>query len=417
MPKTKVEMITGVDIGSSSIRIAVGQLITDREKTRLQIIGTLEVSSEGVSRGVIASIEDTVSSLSSGLEQIERVVGLPIEHAWIGMGGIDIISQISKGVVAVAKSDGEIAEEDVERAVEAAKSVTPPLNYEMLHMVPRGYSVDGQTGIKDPVGMTGIRLEVDTQIIHGLTSHINNFTKVVYRTGIDIDDLVLSILAVGDTVTTRRQKELGVAVANIGSNVTSLVVYEDGDIIHVSTLPIGSSHVTNDLAIGLKTSIDIAERVKKSYGDCMPGKYNSRDKINLEKLGAEQSEIVSRKFIAEIIEARMSEIFEQINLELIAINRAGVLPSGVVFTGGGAKIEGIINLSKEVIDLPTSLGYPVDILSSTEKINDLSFSTAIGLVKWGAILKPKTKRRGEKRDGLSTKVLSWVKKLLKSLIP
>ncbi|MBU0597204.1 cell division protein FtsA, partial [Patescibacteria group bacterium] len=363
------------------------------------------------------SIEDTVSSLSSALEQIERLIGLPVEHAWIGMGGVDIISQISKGVVAVAKSDGEIAEEDVERAVEAARSIAPPINYEMMHLVPRGYSVDGQTGIKDPAGMTGIRLEVETQIIHGLTSHIKNFTKAVYRAGIDIDDLVLSILAAGDAVTTQRQKELGTTVVNIGSNMTSMVVYEEGDIIHVATLPIGSGHVTNDLAIGLKTSIDVAEQVKLNFGDCLPSNYSSRDKIDLARLGAEESEKVNKKFIAEIIEARMSEIFEKVNQELTNINRAGLLPAGIVYTGGGAKVEGVINLSKEILDLPASLGYPVDILSSTEKINDLSFTTAIGLVKWGARLQPSIKRSGGKGNGFFSKAVGGTKRLLRSLIP
>lgn len=415
--RPRIQMITGVDVGSTTIRVAIGQISSDGEsRPKIQILGAIEVASEGVQKGIVTSIEDTVSSVSSALEQVERLTGMPIESAWIGMGGADIFPQASRGVVAVAKSDGEIAEEDVERAVEAARAVAPPLNYEMLHIVPRGFSVDGQTGIKDPVGMTGIRLEVDTQIIYGLSAHVKNYTKAVYRTGIDIDDLIISILATGDVVSTPRQQDLGVAVVNIGGSVTSLVVYEEGEIVHVITLPIGSSHVTNDLAIGLKTSIDIAERVKINYGNCLSGEIRKTEKIDLEKIGAEKSEDVSKRFIAEIVEARMTEIFEKIDQELETINLSGLLPAGIIFTGGGSKLEGLTDLAKEVLRLPTSLGYPIDIISSTDKINDLSFATAIGLVKWGAGLQPKGRKMG-KKFAFSEKAIGGVKKLFKSLIP
>ena len=204
--RQQTQMITGIDIGSTAIRVAVGQAtLNEYGKNDIHIIGTAEVASEGVQKGVVASIEDTVSSLSSTIEQIERMIGVPIDSAWIGLSGMHVMSQESKGVVAVAKADGDIGEEDIERAVEAARMVAPPLNYEMLHILPRAFTVDGQTGIKDPVGMTGIRLEVDTQIIHGLTTHLKNVTKAIYRTGIDIDDLVLSTLATWSVVSTARQ--------------------------------------------------------------------------------------------------------------------------------------------------------------------------------------------------------------------
>ena len=200
--KAQVELITGLDLGSHSVRLAVGkQTLLPGERENFQIIGLVEVPSEGIHKGVISSIEETVSAISHGLEKMEHLIGVPIEHAWVGVSGLQIVSQNSKGVVAVAKADGEIAAEDLERAIEASRAVATPLNYEILHVIPRMFTVDGQTGIKDPVGMTGVRLEVDTQIIEGQTSHIKNVTKAVYRTGIDIDDLVFSILAVGNTKT------------------------------------------------------------------------------------------------------------------------------------------------------------------------------------------------------------------------
>src|SRR3989339_827490 len=197
--KPQSRLITGLDIGSTAIRLVVGkQQMGVNNRSDLQIVGLVEVPSEGVHKGVVTSIEEAVSSISSGLEKIERLIGIPVEHAWVGISGPHIRSQESKGVVAVAKPDGEIGHEDMERAIEASRAIATPLNYEVLHVIPRRYAVDGQTGIKDPAGMTGIRLEVDTQIIQGSSSHINNQTRSIYRTGIDIDDLVLGILAVGE---------------------------------------------------------------------------------------------------------------------------------------------------------------------------------------------------------------------------
>jgi cell division protein FtsA len=414
--KNKIELITGLDIGSTAIRIAVGQLTYGQHGQNLQIIGAVEVPSEGVNKGVVSSIEECVSSISNALEQVEHLVGVPIEHTWVGISGTHIESQESKGVVAAAKSNGEIGEEDVERAVEAARTVATPLNYEILHVLPRNFTVDGQTGIKDPIGMTGIRLEVETQIIQGVAQHIKNLTKAVYRTGIDIDDLVLSILAVGDAVVTSRQKELGVAVVNIGGATTSLVVYEEGDIIHTTVLPIGSEHVTNDLAIGLRSSIDVAERVKIEYGNCINKGLSKKEKMDLVSVGSDVSEQVELKYIAEIVGARMEEILEKINEELLKIGRAGLLPAGVVFTGGGSKISGLVDFTKEALGLPASLGYPMDLSSVTDKINDLSFSTAMALVNWGASMNGGGARKSRRLKSVD-KVSGQVKNWFKSLVP
>lgn len=411
------DIITGIDIGSTAIRIAVGQADPGAaSQHRIHVIGTAEIAAEGVNKGVVTSIEDTVSSISGALEQMERLIGVPIEHAWIGVSGTHVMTQQHKGVIAVAKSDGEIEPDDVTRAVEAARSVAPPLNYEMLHILPRSFTVDGQTGIKDPVGMTGIRLEVDTQIVHGLTTHIKNVTKAVYRTGIDIDDLVLSSLATGAVVTTDRQRDIGVAILLIGGATSSLIVYEEGEVVDITTLPLGSGHVTNDLAIGLRTSIDVAERVKIQYGHCLSGAIAKKEHIELAELGNDTPETVDRRFVAEIIEARMSELLEQVDQRLQEIGRQGLLPAGVVMTGGGAKVPGIIELAKDILALPASLGYPIDVMSSTERVNDLSFATAIGLVQWGSGLQHVVER---KRSGpsLATTAAEKARAFFQSLIP
>ena len=373
----------GIDIGSTAVRIAVGQRLPVGEKEQTHIIGAAEVPSEGINRGVINSIEDAVSSVSACIEKVERMTGAPIGSAYVSISGSNIVLLESKGVIAVSKPDGEIKDEDVERAVDAAQTVATPVNFEIVHVNPKTFTVDSQSGIKDPVGMTGIRLEVDAQIIQGLSSHIKNLTKCVYRTGLGIDRLVLGSLAASEVVASSRQKELGVAVVNIGGSTTNIVVFEQGDILHMASLPLGSDHITSDIAIGLRTSIDIAERTKLQFATALSKDISKKDEVNLRELGADSDEIVSHKYVCEIVEARLEEILERIEKELKKIGRSGLLPAGIILTGGGSKIPGIVELAKQELRLPVSLGYPIGVTSITDRVNDLSFTTAIGLVQWG----------------------------------
>lgn len=413
------EIITGLDIGSSSIRIAVGQVSLDDEK--IHIIGSAEVPAEGISKGIISSIEDAVSSISACIEKAERMIGVPIQTAWVGISGSHIISQDSRGVVAVARSDGEISEDDIARSVEAARTVATPPNYEILHVIPKSFTVDGQHGIKDPLGMTGVRIEVDTQIIQGLSSQIKNLTKAVYRPGINIEDLVLSILATSEAVLSSRQKELGTVVINIGGATTSLAVFEEGDILHTAVLPIGSDHITSDIAIGLRIAINTAEKIKLEVGTAVSSKINKRDEIDVGKMEDKESNFVSKKYISEIIEARVDEIFDKVDAELKKLDKSGKLPAGAVLTGGGAKLKGIIEAAKKRLRLPASQGAPLNITSAIDKINDPSFSTAIGLVIWGNQLEGHRGRRGLGQllnyipniQGVADKA----KKLFKKIIP
>lgn len=384
------QFLTGLDVGSNSIRMVTGQLSDRGGVPELQIIAAAEIGSEGVSKGTITSIEDATASISSCIERVERMIGTQLPSAWVGISGGHIISDDSRGVVAVSKPDGEIREEDVERAIEAARTVATPLNYEILHVVPRSFTVDGQSNIKDPTGMNGIRLEVDAQIIQGLSAQIKNLTKCVYRTGLDIDDLVLSILATAEAVVTKKQKDLGVLVINIGGATTSFAVFEEGDLLTAGVIPIGGDHITSDVAIGLRTSVDVAERVKLAYGAATVKSQEKREEVNLSEFGGED-EIVSRKYISEIIGARVEELYERIDKELKKIGRSGMLPAGAVLTGGGAKLAGVVELAKEKLRLPATLGYPIGFMSAVDRINDLSFAGAVGLVRWGA-----EARKGEK---------------------
>lgn len=378
------EIYTGLDVGSHAIRVAVGKLVpTHDNKEQMHMIGAVEVPSSGVNKGTITNLEDAVSSISRALEQAERITGVPINAAWVGISGSHIISQESRGVIGVGRNDGEIREEDVERAIEAARTVATPTNYEIIHVIPKSFIVDGQRGVKDPVGMNGIRLEVDALIIQGLGSQIKNLTKAVYRTGLNIEDLVFSILATAEAVVSERQKELGVCVVNIGASTTSLVVYEEGDVLHTAVLPIGSDHITSDIAIGLRTSIDVAEQVKLRYATCVPDDITKKEEINLAELGAPEDELVGRRFVADITQARAQEIFEHVDKELQKVERSGMLPAGVVLTGAGAKLSGMLEAAKSMVRLPVTIGTAIGITSVIDRASDPGLSTAIGLVLWG----------------------------------
>lgn len=376
-------LLTGLDIGSSSIRMVVGQSLSRERGVRdLTILGAVEVPSQGISKGSVSGIDDAVASISKCLEHAERMTGQALSSAWVGIGSTRIVAQESKGVVGVARSDGEIREDDVDRAIDAARTVATPTNHEILHVIPKSFTVDGQRGVKDPIGMTGIRLEVDTLIVQGLTSQIKNVTKSVYRTGLDINDIVFSILATGEAVLSPKQKELGSVVVNLGAQTTSVIVYEEGDVIHVAVLPVGAEHITNDIAIALRTSIDVAEKMKLRYGTSSISRVEKGLKISVAECGGMGDESCTHTFLTNVIKARCDEIFELIDAELVKIDRSGLLPGGVFLAGGGARLSGITEVAKEVLRLPVTPGTPLGVSSAVPQVNDVAFSTAIGLVKW-----------------------------------
>lgn len=384
----KDNIIAGLDIGSSAIRLVVGQKIQSNSGSQLQIIGAVEVPSSGINRGAVNSIEDTTSAISACIEKAERLVGVPVASVWASINGPHIKCERSRGVVAVSKSDGEITEDDVARAIEAARALSVPPNYEILHVIPVKFTVDNQEDIKDPIGMTGIRLEVETLIIQGLSSQIKNLTKAIYRTGLDIEDLISSPLAAAEAVIGPKQKELGAALVNIGASTTSIAVFEEGEILHTAVLPIGSEHITSDVAIGLRCPISLAEKIKIEYGSANPEQFNKRDEIDISAFLEEEdcdSDLngVSRKYVAEIIEARVEEIFEKVDSEFRKIERSGMLPAGVFLIGGGAKLNNIVEAAKNKLRLPVSIGANKNLSSVIDKVNDPGFLTALGLVVWG----------------------------------
>jgi cell division protein FtsA len=386
----KENLVAGLDIGSTAIRMVIGQKVSSDKGEQLQIIGAVSVQSEGISKGVVNSIDGATSAISDCLEKAERLVGVPITKVFVSVNTPHIKCEKSKGVVAVGKNDGEITEDDVERAIDAARALSVPPNYEIIHVIPIRYSVDNQGDIKDPIGMTGVRLEVEILIVQALSSQINNLTKAIYRTGLEIEDLVLSPLAAAQAVFTSKQKELGAVLVNIGAATTSVAVYEEGELLHAAILPIGSEHITADIAIGLRCPINLAERIKLEFGSARPDRFDKKNEVDLRSLaleeGVSEDEVseVSRYYLAEIIEARVEEIFEKVDDELKKIERSGMLPAGVFLIGGGANMEDMLEVAKQKLRLPAAIGTNKNAMTIIDKVNEPGYLTALGLAVWGS---------------------------------
>lgn len=282
------QSVVGLDVGTQFIRTTIGQLIPEEDEP--SIVGIGIAPSEGLRRGNVVNVDDTVKAISASLEEAERASGLSIGHAYVNISGNHLEAQNSKGVVAVSRADTEIGPEDAGRAVEAAKAVAVPTNKEILHVVAREFIVDGQEGIKDPVGMNGIRLEVEAHVISASTPALKNLSKCVYQAGIDVEELVFSGLAAGQGVLSRRQKELGVAVLDIGAGVSDLAVFEEGDVYHTAVVPVGGAHITNDIAIGLRTDTDVAERVKLEHGMAIPKEVREKEEVDIGALTHSEEE-------------------------------------------------------------------------------------------------------------------------------
>ena len=373
-------ILIGIDIGSSLIRTVISQKQGGESKPL--ILGVGIAPSLGINNGVIVDIEETISAINRSKELAEQTSGVPVEHAFISINGSHLCSQPSKGVVAVSRADGEISEEDITRVINASQAISMPNNKEIIAVIPCNYTIDEQDQIKDPIGMNGVRLEVSSLVIEGMAPFIKNLSKCVQRAGIDIDDLVFSPLAAAKSVLTKRQKELGVVVIDIGKGTTGVSVYEDGNILHSVVIPIGSGHITNDIAIGLRTSIDLAEKIKLEYGTVKSKELAKKDKIDISKIDSNEEGVFTRKYLAEIIEARVEEIFFIVDKELKKIDKSGMLPAGSVLTGGGAKMQGMISMAKEKLRLPSQIGIPTELNGIIDKVDDPSFATVIGLIMW-----------------------------------
>jgi len=383
----RVSRVVGVDIGSTKVCCVVaGPTTPDGPLTELSIQGVAEAPSEGLRKGVIVNLDKTVHAIETAVRSAERMSGHRIESVVASLAGQHMKSMNSHGVVAVAGGDREITHRDVDRVIDAARSVSIPSDQEVIHVMPRGFTVDGQEGVREATGMSGSRLEVETHIITGSTTAVQNVVKAVHAAGYNVDDLVTQSLASGEAVLNDNELGLGVAVADIGGGTTDVAIYTDGAVVHTAVIPIGGNHVTNDLAIGLRTSLADAEAAKINYGHAIPQLIPRDEIIDIRPIGAERVQGVPRAYVAEIIEPRAREIIEMIRAELVRSGTDGLLPGGLVVTGGGAKLLGLPELAAEILDLPVRVGVPVGLHGMADKVAGPSFSTAVGLIKWGAKL-------------------------------
>jgi len=388
---SKGKVLAGIDIGTTK---AVTLIASQTETGKINVIGVSSLPSRGLRKSQIVDIEETVESITESVEAAERMAGYSIGNAFVSLSGAHIESQNSKGVVAVAEPEGEITPADVDRVIEAARAVSLPSAREIVHVIPRDFMVDSQAGIKDPVGMTGVRLETEAHLITASSTAIRNLVKCVNEIGVDVSGIVFSGLAAAESSLSETERELGVVLVDIGGGSTNLSVFVEGALSYSSVIPIGARNITNDLAIGMRVSLETAEKVKLALSTPEAASLPEEDKniakkadeLDLAKLGiSEDVSSASRKTLIEgIIRPRLNEIFTMVGMELKKSGLGGQTPAGVVVVGGGALTVGIETACKRVLSLPTRLGSPTGVSGLVEEIGSPAFAASVGLLLYAA---------------------------------
>ncbi len=425
MPDSPI--VVGVDIGSSKVAVLIGKV----EEESINVLGVSEMPSKGIRKGQIVDIEEAASSINASLDAAERMAGYSISRVFVSVSGIHIESQNSKGIVAIAAPQGDIAETDVNRVLEAAGAVSLPSTATIIHVLPKTFTVDGEGGIKDPIGMTGVRLEVDTHIITANTTSVRNIDRVFEQeAGVGINALVFSGLASSLSVLTDTEKELGVVLADIGAGITNICVFVDGALAYSSVIPIGARHITNDLAIGLRISLESAEKIKlylsQKYGKkSQGGDEETGDEIDLSELHlSEELKKVSKKTLIDgIIRPRLNELFTMIGIELKKSGFGTQTPAGLVISGGGARTVGAQEAAKRMLSMPVRVGVPSHLTGLIDDVENPSFATAVGLLTFGKNFT--VSESGGMFEGLlgmfpgksGIGIIGKIKKMLKNFIP
>lgn len=372
------QLIAGLDIGTTKI-VAI---IAEPDEGSLRVLGVGKSPSLGLRRGVVVNLEKTIRSIEDALDAAERLAGVEVGAVFAGIAGDHIRSINSRGVIAVSRKGNEITEADVERVVDAAKAIALPMDREIIHVIPQEFIVDDQPGIKDPVGMAGVRLEGEIHIITGAVTSAQNIYKSVQRAGVEVQDLVLQPLATSYAVLSEDEKELGVAVLDLGGGTADLAVFYDGSIRHTAVIGLGGENVTNDVAIGLRTPRDQAERIKIEHGVALQAMVQAEERIEVPGVGGRPPREVSRDVLAAIIEPRMEEIFQLTMREIQRSEYAELLTTGLVLTGGGAMLDGACELAEQVFDLPVKLGIPTGVAGLAEEVATPVYATAVGLLQY-----------------------------------
>src|SRR5215510_4223490 len=372
--------VVGLDVGTAAVVCIVGETLDDGS---LDVVGIGVAESRGIKRGVVVNLEGAVDSIKKAIEEAELMAGIEVDSVHLALSGPHVKGFNSRGVIAVAGKNREITRDDVRRAIDAAKAVTLPNGREILHVLPQDFVVDEQDGIGAPIGMMGTRLEVNVHIVTGAASSTQNIVSCVNRAGVTVVDTVIEQLAASEAVLTPDEKELGVALVDIGGGTTDLAIFERGSLWHTGVVGIGGDHFTNDIAVGLRTPIPDAEKLKRKCGCALSSLVDEDETMDVASVGGRRSRVMARRILSEILQPRAEEIFHLVWDE---IRRAGYeksLNSGIVLTGGGAILDGMPEIAEQIFDLPIRRGCPTGVGGLADHVNSPTFATGVGLVLYG----------------------------------
>jgi cell division protein FtsA len=387
----KGDIVVGLDIGTSKICAIVGAM---NDEDEIDIIGIGICNSRGLRKGVVVNIESTVDAIKRAIEEAELMAGVDIDSAYVGIAGNHIKGVNSHGIIAIKNK--EVVQSDIDRVVDAAKAVAMPLDRQIIHVLSREFVIDEQDGIKEPLGISGVRLEGKVHIVTGSATSVQNVVKCVNKADLEVKKIVLEQLASSEGVLTPDEKELGVALVDIGGGTTDMAVFADGSVKHTSVLPIGGSHITNDIAVGLKTPTIEAEKIKKRYGCALTSLVRDDETVEVPSVGGREPRTLSRKILSEIIEPRTKEMFSLIKKELVLSGFNERVASGVVITGGATIMEGMPELAEQVFELPVRIGLPAGIGGLVDVVNSPMYATGVGLVLYGFESQNSAKHNGSR---------------------
>jgi len=374
----KGELIVGLDIGTTKVAAIVGEVTDDG----IDIIGIGSHPSRGLRKGVVINIESTVESIKKAISEAELMAGCDITSVYAGIAGGHIKGINSHGIVAIKEK--EVKETDLMRVIDAAQAVAIPLDREVIHVLPQEYIVDGQDGIKEPLGMSGVRLEAKVHIVTAAVTSAQNIVKCANRCGLNVNDIILQPLASAESILTNEEKELGIALVDVGGGTSDLVIYSEGAVVHTSVITLGGNHVTNDVAVGLRTPAAEAERIKQKYGCALSSMVEKDETIEVPSVGGRKPRILSRQILAEIIEPRVEEIFNLVQQEIIKSGFEDRIASGIALTGGSVILEGVPELAEQAFNMPVRRGAPRGIGGLVDVVKSPMYATGVGLVIWGS---------------------------------
>ncbi len=409
---SKKDFVVGLDIGTTKICCIVGEIAGTTNDGAIDIIGIGTAPSAGLRKGVVVNIDATVESITKAVEEAELMAGVEISTVYAGIAGGHIKSFNSTGIVAI--KDREVTEQDVQRVIDAAKAVAIPLDREVIHIIPQEFMINGEEGIRDPIGMSGVRLEAKVHIVTGAVSSAQNIIKCANKAGLNVAEICLEPIASSEAVLTQDEKDLGIVVVDIGGGTSDLAIFRDGSLVHTGVLAIGGNHITNDISVGLRTAQNEAEKIKIEFGCAMASMVSPEEMIEVSGVGGRKARGLQRRLLAEIIEPRVEEIFSLIQREIQKSGHHGMLSGGIVLTGGATLLEGMPELAEFIFEMPVKRGYPQNVGGLRDVVNSPKFATGVGLLRHGAANMMKSKfpiREKNIYDKVRVSMRSWIRDL------